>query len=550
MAEALLRRIEARVARIGVVGLGYAGLPLALRFAEMGFPVSGFDIDGAKVETINAGRSPVHGIADSRIRGIVAHGDMAAARDCDAVVICVPTPIGAHKEPDLSAVRDTLRALVPHLRAGQAVALESTTYPGTTEEYVLPALREAGLRAGEDAFCIYSPEREDPGNPEGTVARVPKLVAGATENCLAVGCALYAPVAGSVVPVSSLAAAELAKCYENVFRAVNIGLVNELKRLSHALAIDVHEVIDAAATKPFGFMPFRPGPGLGGHCIPVDPYYLAWKARELGVPSDFIELAGRVNDAQPHYVVNRLRDALDARGRTLRGARILLLGLAYKPDVPDTRESPAVEIFRILDGHGAELCYHDPLVPEFPVTRRLSGIAPPLCSEALTAELLRAQDAVVVVTPHRGMDLALVRRHAALVVDTRGVLRGQGTGGGAASHAAAGAARAEGGTGTAGRGTAGSGPAGSLPVSRHGAPATLADALHPLPFPLPRPVRTLPEGLTAGFAENQDGFTDAPVAARPGIPREAGAGDGARRLPAETNGDLASGGAGAYIVQA
>jgi len=426
-AAALIARIAARQARIGVIGLGYAGLPLALRYGELGFAVSGFDIDPAKVAAIRAGRSPVHGIADARVQaaGLTAFGMDAgdAIAACDALLICVPTPIGPHKEPDLSAVRATLAGLVPHLRAGQAVALESTTYPGTTEELVLPALAAAKLTPGVDGFALYSPEREDPGNPEGTVGRVPKLVAGATAACLAVAVALYEPVAGKVVPVSSLAVAEMAKLYENVFRAVNIGLVNELKRLCHGMALDVHEVIDAAATKPFGFMPFRPGPGLGGHCIPVDPYYLAWKARGLGLPSDFIELAGRVNEAMPAYVVDRLRDALDTRGRTLRGARLLILGLAYKPGVPDTRESPAVEIFRLLEARGAVLAYHDPLVPHFPATRRLGGLAPDLASEPLTPALLAAQDAVVLVTPQPGMDLDAVRRHAALIVDTRGVLR-------------------------------------------------------------------------------------------------------------------------------
>ena len=428
--DALVARLAARQARIGVVGLGYAGLPLALRFAETGFAVEGFDIDPAKAEAINAGRSPVHGIADERVAasGMRAHGTAEAAAGCDVLVVCVPTPIGPHKEPDLTAVRETLAALAPHLRAGQAVALESTTYPGTTEELVLPVLARAGLRVGVDAFAIYSPEREDPGNPEGTVARVPKLVGGATAACLAVGEALYGPVAGSLVPVSSLAVAELAKCYENVFRAVNIGLVNELKRIAHAMHLDVHEVIDAAATKPFGFMPFRPGPGLGGHCIPVDPYYLAWKARELGVPSDFVELAGRVNDAMPGYAIARLRDALDDRGVTLRGARILLLGLAYKSGVPDTRESPAVEIFRLLEERGAVLSYHDPLVPRFPATRRLHGTSRDLESVVLDEMMLAAQDAVVLVTPQPGMDLALVRRAARLVVDTRGVFRGDGPG--------------------------------------------------------------------------------------------------------------------------
>ncbi|TPG49597.1 nucleotide sugar dehydrogenase [Roseomonas nepalensis] len=432
--DRLLDLLASREARIGVIGLGYAGLPLALRYAELGFVVEGFDIDPAKVEAIEAGRSPVHGIADARVAaarldgGLRAHGGAAAAALCDALIICVPTPIGPHKEPDLAAVRDTLAALAPHLRPGQAVALESTTYPGTTEELVLPALAAAGLVVGRDAFVIYSPEREDPGNPEGTVARVPKLVAGATADCLAVGRALYAPVAGSLVPVSSLAVAELAKCYENVFRAVNIGLVNELKRIAHAMALDVNEVIDAAATKPFGFMPFRPGPGLGGHCIPVDPYYLAWKARELGVPSDFVELAGRVNDAMPGYAVQRLRDALDARGIPLRGARILLLGLAYKPGVPDTRESPAVEIFRLLEARGARVAYHDPLVPRFPATRRLAGATPALESLPLDEAVVAAQDAVLLVTPQPGMDLAMVRRAAALVVDTRGAMRGEGPG--------------------------------------------------------------------------------------------------------------------------
>lgn len=421
LAAALNARIAARTARVGVVGLGYAGLPLALRFSETGFPVSGFDIDTAKVAAVAAGRSPVHGIPDARVAaaGIEAGTDMAAARDCDALILCVPTPLGPHKEPDLGPVRAALAALEPYLRPGQVIALESTTYPGTTEEFVLPALRRAGLAVGRDAFALYSPEREDPGNPEGTVGRVPKLVAGATAACLSVGMALYGPAAGRLVPVSSLRAAELVKLYENVFRAVNIGLVNELKRISHALGLDVREIVDAAATKPFGFMPFRPGPGLGGHCIPVDPYYLAWKARELGVPSDFVELAGRVNDAMPAYVVGRLRDALDARGRGLRGARVLLVGLAYKPGVPDLRESPAIEIARLLRGRGAQLGYHDPLVPRTPEGHGWHG--PALDSAPLTPELIAAQDAVVVVTPQPGIDFALLRRHAALIVDTRGI---------------------------------------------------------------------------------------------------------------------------------
>ncbi|HWL79310.1 MAG TPA: nucleotide sugar dehydrogenase [Roseomonas sp.] len=418
-AAELVTRLEARTARIGVVGLGYVGLPLALRFAELGFPVTGFDTDPTKAEAIAAGRSPLHGITDARVAaaGLLAYTDMAAARGCDALIICVPTPLGPHKEPELGAVRAALSALAPHLRHGQAIALESTTYPGTTEEFVLPALATAGLTVGKDAFAIYSPEREDPGNPEGTVGRVPKLVAGATPACLAVGKALYGAAAGALVPVSSLRAAELVKLYENVFRAVNIGLVNELKRISHALGLDVQEVIDAAATKPFGFMPFRPGPGLGGHCIPVDPYYLAWKARELGVPSDFVELAGRVNDAMPAYVLSRLRDALDARGTPLRGARVLLIGLAYKPGVADTRESPALEILRLLAGRGVQAAYHDPLVPRLAAAHG----APGLESQPLDPAFVAAQDAVLIVTPQPGIDFTALRHHARLIVDTRGV---------------------------------------------------------------------------------------------------------------------------------
>lgn len=426
-ARALIGRAEARTATVGVVGLGYAGLPLALRFAEVGFRVVGFDTDAAKVEALRAGRSPLPGVAgDARVAaaGIAAHGTCEAAAGCDAVVVCVPTPLGPHREPDLSAVRASLAALVPWLREGTAVCLESTTYPGTTEEEVVPVLRAAGLVVGGTGFAVYSPEREDPGNPEGTVGRVPKLVAGATPTCLAVGMALYGPVAGSLVPCSSLAVAEMAKAHENVFRAVNIGLANELKRLCHAMGVDVEEVLDAAATKPFGFMPFRPGPGVGGHCIPVDPFYLAWRARRHGVPSDFVELAGRVNEAMPAYVVGRLRDALDARRVPLRGARVMLLGLAYKPGVADTRESPSVEVYRLLAARGAEVSYHDPMVPRFPRTRRLSGWAPDLASAPLTAEALAATDAVVVLTPQPGVDLAMVARHARLVVDTRGAMRG------------------------------------------------------------------------------------------------------------------------------
>lgn len=424
-AATLVARLAAREATIGVLGLGYVGMPLALRYAEVGFRVLGFDIDTAKVDAINAGRSPLHGLADAAVARhagrLSATTGFAGAAGCDAILICVPTPLGRHREPDLSYVTGSMASLAPHLRAGQAVSLESTTYPGTTEEEIVPVLERAGLVVGRDAFALYSPEREDPGNARFGIADIPKVVAGHTPACRAVAEALYAPVAKGIVPVSNTRTAETVKLLENIFRAVNIGLVNEMKMLCQRMDIDIFEVIEAARTKPFGFMPFWPGPGLGGHCIPIDPFYLTWKAKEVGFDTRFIELAGHINSAMPHYVVDRLASALNARGRAVKGAKVLLLGLAYKPDVADPRESPTLEIREILDGMGAEVAYHDPLLPHYPNTRRFGPRS--LSSQALTGDLLAAQDAVMVVTAHRAIDFDLVLRHARLIIDTRGVYR-------------------------------------------------------------------------------------------------------------------------------
>ena len=424
-ATALIGKLAARSATIGVLGLGYVGMPLALRYSEIGFRVLGLDIDPAKVATINEGKSPLHGLADAAVARqagrLSATADFSRAGECDAILICVPTPLGRHREPDLSYITASMRSLAPALRAGQAISLESTTYPGTTDDEIVPVLQQAGLVVGENVFALYSPEREDPGNARYGIADIPKVVSGHTPACRMVAEALYAPVAKGIVPVSNTRTAETVKLLENIFRAVNIGLVNEMKMLCHRMDIDIFEVIEAAKTKPFGYMAFWPGPGLGGHCIPIDPFYLTWKAKEVGFDTRFIELAGNINSAMPHYVVDRLADALNSRGRAMNGARVLLLGIAYKPDVADARESPALEIFDLLDRSGAVVTYHDPLLEFFPRTRRLG--AKQLASTPLAAETLAAEDAVMVITPHRAIDFDMVLRHARLIVDTRGVYR-------------------------------------------------------------------------------------------------------------------------------
>ena len=427
-AARLASLIEARTAKVGVIGLGYVGLPLALTAAERGFPVLGFDVDRAKVDALNAGRPYLRHIAAGRLQPLLdrahfaASDDLARLAEADVVSICVPTPLTAQREPDLQYVARTAETIAASLRPGQLVVLESTTYPGTTEELVQPLLDRSGLVCGRDYFLAYSPEREDPGNRDFTAATIPKVVGGVDAVSADLAAAFYSRVAAGVVRVSSARAAEATKLVENIFRSVNIALVNELKMIYARMGIDVWEVLDAAATKPFGFMRFDPGPGWGGHCIPVDPFYLSWKAREHGISARFVELAGEVNARMPHYVVEQLVRALNERGKPVKGSRILLLGLAYKRDVDDVRESPTFAILELLAELGGTVSYHDPLVPEAPAMRHFPAHAG-LRSVPLDAATLEAQDAVVVVTDHRSVDYELVRRHAALIVDARGVYR-------------------------------------------------------------------------------------------------------------------------------
>ncbi len=425
MRERLKARIAAKTARIVIVGMGYVGLPLALRFAENGFPVVGLDVDPEKIARLGGGRSYIGHIPDARIQAARAAGfepstDHALAREADAVILCVPTPLTRHREPDLSYIDGTLESLLPHLRPGQLLSLESTTYPGTTEEHLRPKLEGRGFRVGEDFFLVYSPEREDPGNTEFEARAIPKVCSGCTPACLELGAALYGEVVDRVVPVSSPRAAEMTKLLENIHRAVNIGLVNEMKVVADRMGIDIHEVIQAAATKPFGFTPYYPGPGLGGHCIPIDPFYLTWKAREYGIHTRFIELAGEVNSSMPGFVVSKVTAALNEREQAVRGSRVLVLGLAYKKNVDDVRESPSVVIMEKLRDLGAEVAYHDPHVPVFP---RMRDHHFDLASVALTPASLASYDCVIVATAHDCFDYAMILEHTRLIVDTRGVYR-------------------------------------------------------------------------------------------------------------------------------
>ncbi|MBV9079209.1 MAG: nucleotide sugar dehydrogenase [Methylobacteriaceae bacterium] len=418
-------RVRARQLTVGIVGLGYVGLPLAQALTFAGFPVVGFDIDGEKVAALNAGRSYIKHIPGDVVNAMRQGGRFRATADfaevaaVDAILICVPTPLTRHREPDLGYVTGTAHAIAPHLRAGQLVVLESTTYPGTTRDILRPILESGGLRSGRDLFLAYSPEREDPGNPDYSTARIPKVIGGDGEEATRRAAALYGAVVVEVVPVSSAATAEAVKLTENIFRSVNIALVNELKLVYDALGIDVWEVIDAAKTKPFGFMPFYPGPGLGGHCIPIDPFYLAWKAREFDVATRFIELAGEVNVAMPRHVVERLAGALDAQaGRGLKGAAILMIGVAYKKNVDDMRESPALRLIELIEARGASVAYHDPHIPVIPRTREHAALAGRR-SIALEPGTVAGFDAVVIATDHDAIDWPALARAARLVVDTR-----------------------------------------------------------------------------------------------------------------------------------
>ncbi len=423
MKTELIAKLKSKTACIGIVGMGYVGLPLMLRFSEVGFTVIGIDIDAEKVNRLNRGESyiehiPGQAICSARARGFHATSDFAEARGADALIICVPTPLNRYREPDLSFVINTVEALTPYLRSGQIVSLESTTYPGTTDEELSPRIEARGLKVGKDVFLVFSPEREDPANPDFNTKTIPKVCGGQTPDCLEVGLALYNEVIDRVVPVSSTQAAEMTKLLENIHRAVNIGLVNEMKIIADRMGIDIHEVIRAAATKPFGFVPYYPGPGLGGHCIPIDPFYLTWKARAYGLHTRFIELAGEVNRSMPDWVVGKIADALNERGKAIKGSRMLVLGIAYKKNVDDMRESPAVMLMEILRAKGADIAYCDPHVPVFPKMREHRF---DLKSVALTPETLASSDCVLLATNHDAFDYPLIKTHARLIIDTRGV---------------------------------------------------------------------------------------------------------------------------------
>ncbi len=424
--EELIDKIRSRDASAAVVGLGYVGLPLALAYVNAGYRVIGYDVDGDKIASLQAGRSYIGDVADEQVAAAVARGAFAPTTDparlgeADVVAICVPTPLTADKEPDLSFLADTAETLSARLRPGQLVVVESTVYPGATRELVLPILEKSGLAAGRDFWLAFSPERVDPGNKAFPLKEIPTVVGGLDAAAAELTAAFYEPVVSEVIKVSSAEAAEMSKLLENTYRAVNIALVNELKVICDKMGLDAFEVIEAAASKPYGFQKFAPGPGVGGHCIPLDPYYLAWRARQLGHESRFVELAGRVNDEMPEYVVSRLEGALGERGLKLSGARVLVLGVAYKANVDDLRESPALVVIDLLRKRGADVAYHDPYAPALPKTRKYDfGLA----STPLDAETLKDYDAVVVTTDHTGVDYDMVFREARLVVDARGVAR-------------------------------------------------------------------------------------------------------------------------------
>lgn len=419
----LLKRIEKKSALISIIGLGYVGLPLMIRYIEVGYRVLGIDIDSAKVTALNNGQTYIENIPNSVIADAVAKGfeattDFSRAEAADAIILCVPTPLNKYREPDMSFVLGTTDALLPFLRGGQVISLESTTYPGTTDEELKPRVESTGHKVGDDIFLIYSPEREDPGNAHFNTRTIPKVCGGITPACLEVGLALYGQVIDSVVPVSSTRVAEMTKLLENIYRAVNIGLVNEMKIVCDKMDIDIHEVIRAAATKPFGFVSYFPGPGLGGHCIPIDPFYLTWKAREYGLNTRFIELAGEVNSNMPAWVVGKLVDALNERSKAIKGSRILVLGIAYKKNVDDMRESPSVEMMEILRNKGAIISYSDPHVLKFPKMRKHRF---DLESVSLSAEQLAQVDCVLLATDHAKFDYEFIKKHSKLIVDSRGV---------------------------------------------------------------------------------------------------------------------------------
>jgi UDP-N-acetyl-D-glucosamine dehydrogenase len=422
IAQNLITKAERRQILFGIVGLGYVGLPLAVELAQAGYRVLGFDVNPDVVEGLNAGRSHVKDVSDAQLQAAMQCGRLSATTDMsrlaepDAISICVPTPLSKFKDPDVSFIVAATEAVKKRIRRGQAIILESTTYPGTTREIMLPALESTGLKVGQDFFLAFSPERVDPGNPRYGTRNTPKVVGGITEDCCRVAVALYQPAIDSLVPVSTTEAAELVKLLENTFRSVNIGLVNEMAIVCDKLGVDVWEVIEAASTKPFGFMKFLPGPGLGGHCIPIDPHYLAWKMRGLNYKTRFIDLAGELNTEMPMFWVRKLAEALNGQGKAVRGASVLVLGVAYKRDIDDIRESPALDIIRLLEGQGARVTYSDPHVPRF----REDGQE--FRSVQLTPDVVASADCVMIVTDHTAVDYGMIKRKAKLVVDTRNAL--------------------------------------------------------------------------------------------------------------------------------
>jgi UDP-N-acetyl-D-glucosamine dehydrogenase len=425
-ADVLLERIERRQARAGVVGLGYVGLPLAVELAQAGFEVTGIDLDERKIAAINEGRSYIPDVATSDVHALTQSGrlrataDFSVVKDLDTINICVPTPLRKTRDPDMSYIVSAVESIAVHLHPGLLISLESTTYPGTTDEVVQPLLEATGLKAGTDFFLAFSPERVDPGNVTYQTHNVPKVVGGITPDCLRLASALYGAAIETIVPVSSTRVAEMVKLLENTFRAVNIGLVNELALMCDRMNIDVWEVVDAAKTKPFGFMAFYPGPGLGGHCIPIDPFYLSWKAKQSGFDPRFIELAGHINGAMPHYVVEKVAEALNSRRKAINGARILVAGVAYKRDIDDLRESPALDVMGLLHGKGATVSYSDPHVPKV-YARDWSGRQDILSAPADRGSF-REYDCIVIITDHREFDYEAMVAEADLVVDTRNAI--------------------------------------------------------------------------------------------------------------------------------
>ncbi|MEF8943648.1 MAG: nucleotide sugar dehydrogenase [Desulfohalobiaceae bacterium] len=422
--DSFLEKLQDNTAVVGVVGLGYAGLPIVSRFLDVGFSVVGFDIDAEKIAALERGESYIEHIDAAGIKARCQTGeflpttDFSKAGHVDALLLCVPTPLNRNREPDLTYVVNTVETIIPHMRPGQLLSLESTTYPGTTEEVLRPRLEQAGFVPGEDVFLVYSPEREDPGNKVYRVQNTPRICGGCTQSCLEAGVALYEKIVDQVIPMPSTGSAEMTKILENTFRAVNIALVNELKLVSDRMGVDIFEVIRTAATKPFGYMPFYPGPGLGGHCIPIDPFYLTWKAREYGLTTRFIELAGEVNTSMPEHVVSKVGLALNSIGKPINGSSILVLGVSYKKNVDDKRESPSLVLIEKLSGLGGRVDYADPHVPYLAKTRKHDlGMK----SIELTPEKVRNYDCLVLATDHDRFDWAMIRQNANLIVDTRGI---------------------------------------------------------------------------------------------------------------------------------